>query len=238
MSASVEVAGADAPESAAANAAAIAVPDQLSPVKPLWRGWLHLIWFEISLAAGSVLVTLAVGGVRTACAVVYASSVSALFGTSALYHRGSWRPKIASRMQRLDHAMIFILIAGTSTPLFVLIVPDPLRTVMLIAIWALAGSAMIVHLCWMSAPEVLVGGTYIVLGCVGVVALPYTLEHAGTAVFVLILAGGLLYIAGAVQYHVRWPDPRPEVFGYHEVFHCFVCVAAAAQYVAIATVLT
>lgn len=216
--------------------AATPLPEPIG--KPLWRGWLHLAWFEVSVVMGTILIGMVHGGVRTTAAALYAASVTALFGTSALYHRGNWRPKIAQRMQRLDHAMIFLLIAGSATPLFLIVVPQPGRTIMLVVVWALTMLAMVAHLTWMTAPEVVVGGTYIALGCIGIVALPYAFTRAGVAVFVLLLAGGVLYALGAVLYHVRWPNPRPSVFGFHEVFHVFVCLAATAHYIAIAIVLT
>lgn len=209
---------------------------QLAHVKPLWRGWLHLICFEAALVVGTLLVVSAHGAARTSAAAIYAASVAGLFGTSGLYHRGNWRPAVWRVLQRLDHAMIFILIAGTATPLFLLVVPDPVGTVMLAVLWTLTAAALAVHLLWMSAPEVLVGGTYIALGCLGIAALPFALTRAGAAVFTLLLLGGALYILGAVLYHLRRPDPRPTVFGFHEVFHSFVCLAAAAQYVAVALV--
>lgn len=221
--------------------AAAMPPDPLGArpvfIKPLWRGWLHLVWFFASVIAGTLLIGLVDGGERTTAAAVYAASVTALFGTSALYHRGRWSPAAARRMQRLDHAMIFVLIAGSQTPFFVLVVPKPWGAVMLTLLWTLTAVAMVVHLSWMNAPEVLVGGTYIALGLIGIVALPYLFTHAGVAVFVLVLTGGVLYTAGAILFHLRWPDPRPAVFGFHEVFHSFVCVAAAAHYVAIGAVL-
>lgn len=209
-----------------------------APVKPVWRGWLHLVWFEVSVVAGTLLIGFVDGAKRTTAAAIYAASVTALFGTSALYHRGNWRPRIVQLMQRLDHAMIFLLIAGSETPLFMVLAPHRLGTTMLVLLWTLTAVAMIAHLVRMTAPEVVVGGTYILLGCVGIVALPFAWSRGGVGVFVLILSGGILYIVGAVSYHLRWPNPRPSVFGYHEVFHTFVCVAATAHYLAITAVLT
>jgi hemolysin III len=202
--------------------------------KPVWRGWLHLVSFEASLVVGTAMIIAAHGALRTAAAASYAATVSGLFGASALYHRGSWSPPLLRALQRLDHAMIFFLIAGTATPVFLLVVPRPAGLVMLTVMWTLTVIAMLTHLVWMSAPEVLVGGTYIGLGCLAGLALPYVWQRAGVAAFALMLAGGVLYIAGAVLYHRRWPDPSPSVFGFHEVFHALVSAAAAAQYVAIA----
>jgi hemolysin III len=209
---------------------------ELVYAKPVWRGWMHLVGFEVSLVVGTLLVAHAHthGAARTVAAAIYAGTVSGLLGTSALYHRGNWTPAVHRLLQRLDHVMIFLLIAGSSTPVLVLVVPHATGFWLLATMWALTALALLTHLVWMNAPEVLVGATFIGLGCVGGVALPFVWMHAGVAAFVLILAGGLLYVAGAVLYHRRWPDPKPAVFGFHEVFHAFVSAAACAHYVAIA----
>ncbi|HEY2044690.1 MAG TPA: hemolysin III family protein [Jatrophihabitans sp.] len=201
--------------------------------KPLLRGWLHLLWFEISLVAGTLLIVWAAPD-RRLVTIVYVASVSGLFGTSALYHRGNWRPRTHRLLQRTDHAMIFLLIAGTETPIFIVTMPGPPGRIMLATVWTLTGIALLLHLSWMSAPEVVVGSTFVALGCLGFAALPGIWMHAGVGAFALVLSGGLCYLVGAVCYHRRRPDPRPNVFGFHEVFHSFVCVAAALQYAALA----
>ncbi len=210
----------------------------LTHAKPVWRGMLHLIWFELSLVSGTALVLRVDGTARTVSAAIYVASVSGLFGVSALYHRGTWRPPAHRVLQRLDHAMIFLLIAGTATPVFLVATPGTVGVALLCVMWSLTAVALATHLCRMSAPERLVGGTYIALGCIGIVALPFALWHAGVAAFALLVLGGVLYILGAVLYHLRRPDPRPTVFGFHEVFHAFVCAAASAHFVAVAIVLT
>jgi hemolysin III len=202
--------------------------------KPVLRGWLHLLWFEASLVLGTLLVIRAHGAVRIAAAATYTASVSALFGASALYHRGNWTTVWRRRLQRLDHAMIFFLIAGTATPAFLIASRGTFGLVCLIVLWALTLTAAVVHMAWMNAPELVVGPTFIGLGCVAGLALPGVWIHAGIMPATLILAGGVLYAAGAISYHRRRPDPRPSVFGYHEVFHTYVCAAAACQYAAIA----
>ena len=202
--------------------------------KPVLRGWLHLLWFGASLAGGTLLLARAHGATRITAIAIYAASVSALFGISALYHRGNWSAVWSRRLQRLDHAMIFFLIGGTATPAFLLATHGAFGVAILIALWALTLMAAAIHLAWMSAPEALVGATFIGLGWVAALALPGVWVHAGAAAGALMLAGGLLYTAGAVSYHRRWPDPYPSVFGYHEVFHASVCVAATCQFAAIA----
>jgi hemolysin III len=195
---------------------------------------LHLLWFAASLVLGPLLLARAHGATQITAVAVYSVSVSALFGFSALYHRGTWTEVWRQRMQRLDHAMIFFLIAGTATPIFLLTAPGALGQACLIVMWTLTLTAAGIHLAWMSAPERLVGATFVGLGCAAGLALPWVWIHVGVAPAVLILAGGLLYVAGAISYHRRWPDPYPSVFGYHEVFHVYVCAAAACQYIAIA----
>jgi hemolysin III len=201
--------------------------------KPLLRGWMHLAWCELSLVVGTLLVVNVAARDRVGAAI-YAVAVSGLFGASALYHRGRWRPVIRRLLQRCDHAMIFVLIAGTATPIFLVTLPRPLSVIFLAVMWSLTGLMLITHLIWMNAPEWLVGGTYIGLGCLAGVALPAVWIHSGVAPFVLLASGGVLYIAGALMYHTRRPDPWPSVFGFHETFHTFVCAAATAQFVAIA----
>jgi hemolysin III len=202
--------------------------------KPVLRGWLHVLWFAASLVLGPLLVARAHGATRITALTIYAVSVSGLFGISALYHRGNWTAAWRRRLQRLDHAMIFFLIAGTATPAFLLTERGTFGLASVIAMWTLTLAAGAVHLAWMSAPELLVGATFVGLGWTAGLALPEVWIHAGVAPGVLMLAGGLLYTAGALCYHCRRPDPSPSVFGYHEVFHACVCAAAACQYLAIA----
>ena len=202
--------------------------------KPVWRGWLHVVWFGASLIACPLLVARANGAWPRIALAVYALSVIGLFGVSALYHRGRWRPAWNRRLQRLDHLMIFLLIAGTATPVFLIAARGALGLTCLIVMWMLTLAAAAVHLAWMHAPELLVGATFVSLGLLAAVALPAVWMHVGVASGTLIVVGGLLYVAGALSYHRRWPDPSPAVFGYHEVFHACVCVAATCQYLAIA----
>ena len=207
-------------------------------VKPALRGWLHALWFAASLVTGTLMVARAHGAVRITALAIYAASVSAMFGVSALYHRGTWTAAWNRRLQRLDHAMIFLLIAGTATPAFTLATSGTFRLACLITMWALTVTAAALRLAWMSAPELVAGSTFVGLGWIAVLALPDLWIHAGAAAGVLMLAGGLLYTAGALSYHRRRPDPYPAVFGYHEVFHALVCAAATCQYAAIALFLT
>jgi hemolysin III len=211
---------------------------QVPLAKPLLRGWMHLAWFEASLVLGTLLLARSHGAVRIAALAIFAVSVSAMFGVSALYHRGDWTEAWRRRLQRLDHAMIFLLIAGTATPAFLLATRGAFRITCLIVIWALTLAAGAIHMVWMGAPELLVGSTFVGLGWVGGLALPAVWLHSGVAAGALMLSGGLLYTAGALSYRRRRPDPYPSVFGYHEVFHVYVCAAATCQYIAIALFIT
>jgi hemolysin III len=204
-----------------------------APAKPLLRGWMHLLWFEASLVAGTI-VLLRVTPEYRAVTAIYLATVSGLFGTSALYHRGNWSPRVQGLFARLDHAMIFVFIVGSATPLFIIAVPGWTGRALLGILLALAATLLVTHLAWMHAPEALVGAAYVGLGCLGAAALPGVWSHAGICPFVLILSGGVLYIAGTVLYLRRHPDPRPTVFGFHEVFHTFVCAGATLQFIAIA----
>lgn len=203
-------------------------------VKPRWRGWAHLLFFEASLVIGTLVVAGVHGGARLTAAVTYTAAVSGLFGASALYHRGNWTPTVAKSLQRLDHVMIFVLIAGTATPPLLLCVPSPYDVLSVVLVWTLSLAAIVLHLAWMDAPERLTGSVFLGLGWLTGVAVPAVWIRSGVAPAVLLVAGGVLYSAGAVSYHRRRPDPAPAVFGYHEVFHLYVCAAAACQYIAIA----
>jgi hemolysin III len=202
--------------------------------KPVLRGWLHLLCFWAALAGGVLLLARAHGAAQVTAVAVYSASLCALFGTSALYHRGTWTSAWRLRLRHLDQAMIFFLIAGTATPAFLLAAPAGAGLASLIVMWTLTLAAVAVRLAWGSAPELVAGALFVGLGCAGGLALPWIWIHGGVASGVLVLAGGVLYIAGALSYYRRWPDPYPSVFGYHEAFHVYVCAAAACQYAAIA----
>ncbi len=204
-------------------------------VKPRLRGVLHQWAFFVSLALGLVLVLAANGGRETFAASIYAGSVAALLGTSALYHRVNWSRAAARRwMRRADHSMIFVLIAGTYTPFALLVLEGALATAILIAVWSGAAAGIILQLVWIEAPKWVSSLVYLVLGWVAVFAFPGLLDGIGVLGTLLVAAGGLLYTVGAVVYACGRPDPAPAVFGYHEVFHALVIVAAALQYAAIA----
>jgi hemolysin III len=231
MEAGVEPSATTAPRGTAEHYDAIR---DLYYSKPRMRGWVHLICFEIALVIGTLTIADAHGARETSVAAIYAAAVAGLFGASALYHRGKWGPLASRRLQRLDHLMIILLIAGTATPAVVMSMHGTAQIAELALLGTFAAATATVRLLWMNAPEKIVGVLYIGLGWVAGAAVPAVWIHNGTAPGVLLLVGGLLYTLGAVMYHRRRPDPRPAVFGYHEVFHTFVSLAAACQYIAIA----
>ena len=168
-----------------------------------------MLWFGASLVAGPLLVARGHGAWPITALAVYAVSVSGLFGISALYHRGTWGPRWSMRLQRTDHLMIFFLIAGTATPAFVLAARGPYGLTCLVVMWALILAAAGIHLSWMSAPEVLVGVTFVGLGSLAGLALPEVWIHAGVVPGTLMLAGGLVYIAGALVLSPAQARPLP-----------------------------
>jgi hemolysin III len=172
-------------------------------------------------------------GSATTATAIYAVTVVLLFGTSALYHRVAWGPTGRAVMKRLDHSMIFLLIAGTYTPFAVSLLDSPTREIVLFVIWGGAAVGIIARMSWISAPRPLIIPLYIALGWVAVFVMPQLLHHGGVALFVLMVTGGVLYSLGAVVYATRRPDPRPATFGYHEVFHACTLVAALCHYIAI-----
>jgi hemolysin III len=203
--------------------------------KPRLRGVSHQWAFYVSLALGAALVAAAEAGQPRLAAAVYALSVAALFGTSALYHRITWASQAARRwMKRLDHSMIFFLIAGTYTPFALLVLDGDLATVILVVVWAGALAGSVMKLVWIDAPKLLVAILYLALGWVAVAAFPTMLGELGITGTALVTVGGLLYTAGALVYAFQRPNPAPAVFGYHEVFHALVILAAALQYAVIA----
>jgi hemolysin III len=203
-------------------------------VKPRLRGVSHQYAFFLSLACGVGLILAASEGRARIAASVYAIAVSALLGTSALYHRVRWRPKARRWMRRLDHSMIFVLIAATYTPVALLALKGTLASVILIVLWAGALGGVVFKLVWIDAPKWLLALIYVLLGLVsGAVMgeLPAAIGWLGVAG---LATGGLLYVLGAVVYASERPNPWPKVFGYHEVFHALVIAAAALQYAVIA----
>jgi hemolysin III len=209
--------------------------DAIAAVKPKLRGVTHEWAFFCSLGFGAALILLAQTPKATLAVAIYAVSLSALFGTSALYHRVNWRrPSVRRWMRRLDHSMIFFLIAGTYTPFALLVLNGTLATAILATVWAGALAGAVFELIWIDHPKWASAILYVALGWVAVVAFPALWSSLGAVGAMLVIAGGLLYTAGAVVYATQRPNPSPAIFGYHEIFHLFVIAAAVAHFAAIA----
>jgi hemolysin III len=206
----------------------------VAPPKPRLRGRIHQVAFWISVPSGVVLVALADSAVQTAVASIYAVSLTAVFGASAAYHRGEWSDRAHAWMRRLDHSMIFLLIAGTYTPFGLLVLSGTLAGVVLAVVWSGALLGMALNLVWVDAPKWFSAIVYVALGWVAVMAFPQLVALLGATATGLLVLGGVLYSAGAAVYALRRPDPAPAVFGYHEVFHALVIAAAITHYVVVA----
>ncbi|CAN5300554.1 hemolysin III family protein [soil metagenome] len=202
---------------------------------PRLRGWLHLGTFFASLLTGAALIPhAAVQGAEAGYAVgLYCLTVSLLFGTSALYHRRAWSTRGWLIMKRLDHSMIFVFIAGSYTPFAVLALDPGTDVVILATVWSGALAGVILKMCWPGSPRWIGVPMYIALGWVAVFVLPQIQDNTGVTTLVLMMAGGIIYSLGAVVYALRWPNPVPAVFGYHEVFHACTVLAAICHYIAV-----
>ena len=211
-------------------------PDWLVAAKrrPRFRGVLHQYTFFISVLLGVLLALGAQGGIERLSAVVFAASVATMLGVSALYHRVVWPPGPRRWIRRLDHAAIFLLIAGTYTPFGLVALDGAWRVVVLAIVWSGALAAIVLKVAWIDAPRWVAALVAVCLGWVGVVALPEIHHSVGLSPLALAAVGGLLYTAGGIIYALRRPDPLPSVFGYHELFHALVVAAAGCQYVAVA----
>jgi hemolysin III len=203
-------------------------------LRPRLRGVIHAYAFWVALGAGAALVAVAHGSRARSAAAIYAIGLCGLFAGSAVYHRWRWDPRWRPLLRRIDHSTIFIFIAASYTPVALLVLHGPLSKIVLIVVWAGALGGIVFSLAWITAPRVLVAGTYLALGWVAVIVTPQLIKHAGVAPTVLIAVGGLLYSAGATVYALRRPDPWPATFGFHEIFHTLVTTAAAVHFVAIA----
>jgi hemolysin III len=202
-------------------------------VKPRLRGVFHELAFYVALVLGVLLVTTAEAGRARLAAVVFAASVAGCFGVSALYHRPTWTPRVRSWLARLDHAGVYLLIAGTCTPFGLLVMSTGWAVPVLSVVWAGAVGAILMKLLWVGMPKRLSAAIGIGLGWVAAVAFSQLLKLQLPGLL-LVVVGGLLYTAGAIVYARRRPDPVPHVFGYHEVFHVLTIAAAGCQYASIA----
>jgi hemolysin III len=210
-------------------------PAEIPPLaRPRLRGVLHLAGLGVASVIGALFVSEVDGARATVGAAVFAGSVVTMLAASSLYHRVTWSPRARLWMRRVDHAGIYVLIAGTYTPIGLLSLHGVLQRLVLGLVWAGAAAAALTKFCWVSAPKWTSALFGVTLGWVGVAAMPQLAYAAGPAAVALLAAGGLAYTAGALVYAFQRPDPFPAVFGYHELFHALTLVALACQYVAIA----
>lgn len=202
--------------------------------RPRLRGVSHQLAFVAAVPLGVVLGLSAESGVARGAAIAFAASVTAMFWVSSMFHRLSWTPAAARWVGRLDHAMIYALIAGTYTPVGLLVIHPGWRVPILATVWGGAAFVTVVELLWNGAPRWVAPVVCVALGWVAVVVFPQIVAGIGVPGALILLAGGLAYTVGAVVYAQRRPDPIPAVFGYHELFHALVVVAVACQYAAVA----
>jgi hemolysin III len=202
--------------------------------RPLLRGVSHQYAFVASLAAGSLLVASTRSPEATVAGTIFAASVAAMFGASALYHRVNWSATAARWMRCVDHTGIFLVIGGSYMPYALLVLSGPMRIAVITLVWAGVLASIALRFAWVSAPGWLTVILGVTLGWVSLIALPQLIEHVNPIGLTLLGVGGLLYTLGAIVYAIRWPNPFPAVFGFHEVFHLFVIAAVACQYASIA----
>lgn len=205
----------------------------LDAVKPRLRGWIHAGMAPLVLVAGVVLVALSPTSTARVANVVFWLSALMLFGTSAVYHRGQWSPRVAGVLRRMDHTNIFLIIAGTYTPLSVLLLDTGTARTLLIIVWSGALVGLLMRVFWLNAPRWLYTPIYVALGWVAVWFLPEFADAGGTALVWLVIAGGIAYTVGALVYGLKRPNPSPRWFGFHEIFHSLTVVGYTCHYVAV-----
>lgn len=208
-------------------------PEVATAAKPRLRGWLHAATAPLALAAGIVLVAAAPTGLGKIGGAVFLVASVLLFGTSGIYHRGTWGPRANAVLRRMDHANIFVFIAATYTPLALLLLNGVDRVLLLSIVWGAAVLGLLFRLFWLSAPRALYTVLYLAVGWAAVGWLLPFWNNGGPAVFFLIVGGGLLYSIGAAAYGTKRPNPVPGWFGFHEIFHLCTVLAFACHYTAI-----
>ena len=211
------------------------VAELAAAVKPLLRGWIHLGMAPVALVAGIALVTTAPTAQARTTTLVFALSSVLLFGTSAIYHRGTWSTRVAGVLRRLDHSNIFLIIAGTYTPLSVLLLPPSTARMLLWVVWIGAVLGLTGRVLWLDAPRWVYTPIYVALGSVALGFLPQFASSVsgGTDIVALVVGGGVAYIAGAIVYATQRPNPSPRWFGFHEVFHVLTVVGFGCHLVAV-----
>lgn len=201
-------------------------------VKPKLRGWLHAGMTPLTIAAGVVLICLAPNARSRVGAAVFAVTAALLFGTSAVYHRGKWSPRVERTLKRMDHSNIFLIIAGTYTPFALTLLHGRDAISLLLLVWGGAGLGVLFRIFWVTAPRWLYTPIYVALGWVAIFYFGPLMRSGGPAIITLISIGGGLYTLGAIVYGTKKPNPSPRWFGFHEIFHSFTVVAFVTHYVA------
>jgi hemolysin III len=201
--------------------------------RPLLRGWLHLVAFVVAVVGAPFVVARAPTAGAAAALAIYMTSIAALFGVSAAFHRVRWSAGARRRMRRVDHATIFIAIAGTNTAVAGLALRGWAQILILALVWGGAAVGIIVRQLWLEAPKWAVAVPYVVVGWCALAVLPQLLHSLGGAGFGLLAAGGAFYTAGAIVYARKRPNPVPGVFGYHEVFHACTVVGAVLHFLVV-----
>jgi hemolysin III len=202
-------------------------------VKPRLRGWIHAGMAPLVVAASVVLVVLSPTPAAKVANAVFGLSATMLFGTSAIYHRGTWSPRVSGVLRRLDHTNIFLIIAGTYTPLSVLLLDWPTDRNLLLVVWSGALVGLLARVFWLGAPRWVYVPVYIALGWVAVWFLPDFAAAGGAGLVWLVALGGLAYTAGAVVYATKRPNPSPRWFGFHEIFHVLTVIGFGCHFVAV-----
>lgn len=208
--------------------------EELRELRPLLRGVSHAYAFWVALGATLTLVFMVQAGVPRTAALIYGLGLCLLFAASGAYHRWRWDPRWRPLLRRLDHSAIFVFIAASYTPITLLVLDGAMRWAILAVVWSGALAGVILSVAWIGAPRWLVAIVYVALGWVAIAALPQMLDKLGIAPLVLLAAGGVLYTVGAIVYALRRPDPWPKVFGFHEIFHALVILAAVTHFVVMA----
>jgi len=200
---------------------------------PLLRGWTHMVSFPLMVSCGIALVALPrASATDRLLLAIYVVGTATMFGVSALYHRGRWQPPAKALMQKLDRSAIFLAIGGGFTPVAAVCLEGAQRTTTLVTVWV--GSAIGIVLQWMPrVHRAWKGASYIIVSWTAVLVFPELFDRLGPTGFGLMVVGGACYTIGALTLAVRWPNPWPDVFGFHEVFHAFTVVASALQFAAI-----
>lgn len=201
--------------------------------KPLLRGYFHEWMFFISIGACIPLINNSTNSTELIATIVYSIGIFMMFGFSALYHRVNWRPEVLKIMRRLDHSSIFIMIAGSFTPICLLVLPEKLGLQLLIIMWVVAGIGILQTFIFTNAPRMIRAGIYLIAGYIAIPYLSVLSSVMGFTNFSLTVAGGTIYSVGAISYGLKFPDFSPKYFGYHEFFHVLISLAAILHFIVI-----